>query len=279
MKSTQLRRGTIPVESTSTQRAPPESSTRVIPWETSGGDITTPDVAVVFERIVTRFRIGWPELFHQDEGSRRIRELVAHQRVSSDIDYERDAWSFTRAFFFKNLYKALVVLSRLQPELRSNMPVLDVGAGAGVATIAWASLYGVPVGGFTLVDLSAAQLDIARRLISLLEIPETRYVIGSYPDILNAAGMQRVFSYWFCEQSADAIANFGAWGFTSNKAVGSVVIDYPDLVAAMTRNAVTAGCYVTTVHERVTPALAYRDLFNDSHFTAAAAYARCVDNT
>jgi hypothetical protein len=277
--STQLRRSVAPTGSTSTQGSPLESSTSVIPWESSGGDITTSDVAVVFERIVTRLRIGWPELFHQDDGSQRIRELVAHQRTSNDIDYERDAWSFTRAFFFKNLYKALVVLSRLQPELRSNSPVLDVGAGAGVATIAWACLHGVPTGGFTLVDRSSTQLDIARRLINLLEIPETRYVAGTYPGILNATGMQRVFSYWFCEQTADTIADLGTWGFTSKNSLGNVVIDYPDLVAAMAQDALTVGCHVATVHERVTPAQTYRDLFNDPHFTAAAAYARCIDNT
>lgn len=180
------------------------------------------------------------------------------------LDYERYAVGFNQASFFKNLYKALAFLWQLRSVVPVEYPLVDIGCGAGVFTIAWDRIIRAPPCTTVLIDRSAAQLDIACRLLPAVGITDYRTQLGTYPgDFADVRGL-RLFSYFFCKQvfppGPTGTAELSSWLGTT-----ALIIDYEHVIDSLARR--IGGC-CDVVNLRLSPPGEIAGLFNDQAFNA-----------
>jgi hypothetical protein len=189
-----------------------------------------------------------------DRGSYRLQRQFEKKGVAAKIDYEKYFSEFNRAFFVRNYLKCCSYLRFLPAQLPKRR-VLDIGGGAGPFSLA--AVHHDALIESTILDKSQAQIGVAlalSRLIGLNHIFAHRRL-----DIFNTEinpQLTRLFSYWTCEntQELDARPNSRQTIFGHL----SIVIDYPDIVAAEADKALKLGGRVTNLliaEQRVCPRL------------------------
>lgn len=233
-----------------------------------------PRIDTSFAQAVEILRRRMPELFVPDADVDHVRTTFRkHGRSASRfIDYDRYALGFNRAYFFKNLYKCLTVLSHTQLDLPQVASILDIGAGGGVFSTAWRLLFPSSPVRTLLIDKSPQQLRIAKHVTAALQLPSVTCRVGVYPEDFECFEGLRLFSYWFCEQipgSGDAILpQSEAWLGEQN-----LIIDYEDVLSDVIRILPREAVYEIrplTVY----PPLSLHPLFNDDHFSASSLFVR-----
>lgn len=225
-----------------------------------------PEVRSTFADTIRIFRERLPEFFEADAETEHVKHTIqTHGRSASRyIDYDRFAPAFNRAFFFKNYFKALTALWNARHLLPYNVPIIDVGAGAGVFSLAWHTLFSHSSNGFLLIDRSSKQLQWASRVAHAFDMPNPTLRVGVYPEEFSDLAGLRLFSYWFCEQIPVA---GGSVPERSRNWMGeqNLIIDYGDVLRDVERqlpsNLVSESNSIKTV-----PPEGYADLFNDTSF-------------
>jgi 16S rRNA G527 N7-methylase RsmG len=185
----------------------------------------------VFLRTIDALYARFPVLFATSQLTNEMRALVKHQGKSNPeaINYTDQALSFNQAFFRKNLYKNIYFLNwlRQQQHLTNTSHVIDIGSGAGVATIAWAMAIGAAHTHFLLMDRSLEQLHLAQQTLAALNIQRVSLQQSHIAEFPATAQGVHLISYWVCEQpqlpSIRSVADF-----RSAMQGGIVVIDYPE---------------------------------------------------
>lgn len=210
-----------------------------------------------------------PELFVRDSESDRIRRRVAASGVSAEIDYAVHALAFNRAYFFKNLYKAVTALQRFAPMLPPDAHIVDVGAGAGVFATAWALVMGDPAA-VLLVDRAPAQLALARRVLGAFGVTRCAFRQGDFTAAPSEETSLQLFSYWWCEQRElrvvhnwpDVMARLGGRG---------VIVDYGPVLDELIRAGQHAYAW-QRCDLHAAPADPIATLVRDDQFIVHAAY-------
>jgi len=119
--------------------------------------------------------------------------------------YETNALAFNQAFFRKNLLKCLIALSRTSLRGTTGYVGADLGCGAGPMTLA--ALISTQPTHFLMVDASAAQLRLARRILA-------QFDSGRYLSLFQAAipthlrlstDILAMASYWASETKSDEV--------------------------------------------------------------------------
>lgn len=228
-------------------------------------------VAVAFERAVRKVDAEWPEFLVQDDEANYVRNFVRDFGRDPNIllDYERYGLGFNKAFFFKNLYKALVVLWERRLDLApfSDSQIIDVGCGAGVFSIAWTLIFGSPPrGGLVLIDSSEMQLSIAARILAILGIADYDLRRGTYPGEFADLRGFRLYSYFYCKQKLEPTLlnrnEVAGW-----LGVDALVIDYSHVLESLVE-LVGHRYQIQYACEALVPPSTYSRLFNDTSFKA-----------
>jgi hypothetical protein len=183
-------------------------------------------------RVADTLKRAHPELFQLDTHANELRRRVEGQEDPHDhaIDHDRDASSFNRAFFFRNLCKALFAadwFSRI--EYSFNGPIYDVGAGAGTFAIAWKLTHPASPSPLILIDRSREQLRLAAEYTRALGLSDLQFRPGVYPlDAAPGSGL-RLCSYVLCEQDMTDRRTRDAW-LHSFEGSQSLIVDYPSVL-------------------------------------------------
>jgi precorrin-6B methylase 2 len=184
-----------------------------------------------FLGLTSKLRSAWPDLFVEDDEARRLRNLVKNYgNYAPDlIDYNAQAIAFNRAYLLKNLYKSLVSLSYLSNyRLNTIQSVYDIGSGAGVFSMAWASIVNNRAR-FFLIDRSHSQLELAQRIANEAGLNIATFVERDVSLTDIPAGNATIMSYWICEQNDDKVLEVVNYTLESHSHV--LIIDYPDIIA------------------------------------------------
>ena len=164
------------------------------------------EIELAFNSTIHEIRCAWPKIFMEDKTSLDIKKDIKnfignYGRQTVNLKYEKYALAFNQAFFFKNFYKSLVALSHLKKEgFETDLPVIDVGCGAGVFSIAWNIVFGINKNHIALIDKSKAQLTFAKKIAQILNFNKVEFCHGSFLEDFSTMNGLRLFSYWFCEQ-------------------------------------------------------------------------------
>lgn len=246
----------------------------MIPNEILSGYFPTSSIDSVFSQIVNIISENWPEFLELDEESLSVKNFIQTYRLDAThlINYENQALAFNKAYFFKNLYKALIVLENFANNYRDNsFAVEDIGAGAGVFTIALYAIFGKPVYPVTLFDSSVSQLAIAKRIFQILQIENVNFKQGGFIPIPSLSPENlRLFSYWFCEQP-DLICVSDIQYLKNVLGSSGIVIDYEEVISKLLLR--IAGSYDTKISKVLVevPYLHTR-FFNKPNFTVNSIY-------
>lgn len=172
--------------------------------------------------------------FIQSDDFLQIKKLVEEFKKENPqpIDYDRYWFAFNQIYFFKNLYKAFVTIDYLYSRglivSKTDLPVIDVGCGAGVCTIAWRILFGECTE-IILIDRNKFQLESARRITKIFKGNKFEFYNASFPDEFDQLHGIRLFSYYFCEQE-DHSALFDASNLSKIVGEGALIIDYKYII-------------------------------------------------
>jgi hypothetical protein len=166
----------------------------------------THEIDALFCRVFRIFQAQWPEFFLVTDHTNSIKDVIEQTNDSPQraINRRKDALEFNRAFFFRNLYKNLFNISQvISRSMVHRIPsnILDLGSGAGVATIAWYAVVRPQNSRVVLFDENADQLILARRALGVAGISPFMTLQSSYPNRNETLpnGL-RLISYWLCEQ-------------------------------------------------------------------------------
>jgi hypothetical protein len=228
------------------------------------------DLSSLFDRNVAQLLRVAPWLDQTTEEARLVRSLVA--RVPTiRLDYEVWSDAFNRAFLFKNLFKSLIAVDQFLNRLRKDTLAVDVGTGAGVFALAFASSRPRGVASSVcLVDSSLRQLHLAAQLLPTSALRKWRAVHAEYEFTEFAPERLRLFSYWFCEQRIErSLGPSANWPRLMGHR--GVIVDYKEVVGTV--QSLTSADYDWQVIENTTRLLErHSRLIRDNAITTHAAY-------
>lgn len=200
----------------------------------------------LFFFVVNKLKDIWTDFFIYELETFQIQAFIlSHGSFrGTSIDYTDPdvVCAFNKAFFLKNLYKNLMMMSYLEKMgVQMELPTYDLGSGMGPSTIAW-RLLSKNKEEAVLIDSSPYQLKLAKKIMKILGINNIIYLdkhIDLNVDKLNGT----IFlSYWFCEQplSTTFLENYKQL----KKSVGHslILIDYPERIEEFKRT--LTGKYV-----------------------------------
>ena len=165
------------------------------------------------------------------EDSLRIKQMVEEFSKGNPqpINYDKYWRAFNKNFFLKNLYKAFITIAYLQSHgfiaPNTDLPIIDVGCGAGVFAIAWMKLFSECISTSIFIDRNRFQLELARQIAIIFKARQFEFYNASFPDEFDQLHGIRLFSYWFCEQE-DIGALFEDTNSSKVVGEGALVIDY-----------------------------------------------------
>lgn len=176
-----------------------------------------------------RSRVGW--LQSPSPQAHEFRNFLENNRSTNiNIDYAKCAKIFSSAFFEKNFLKSLIVfydLSRRYKNTFSKSPLVDIGAGAGPATYAWLTTSRIEPPSVSLFDKSAAQLTLAKEILSNVSIP-LEFATAQFPVDMTFRNASICMSYLVCENEAQIQSTISDKTFFSINNV--IIIDYPEVL-------------------------------------------------
>ena len=181
------------------QERKPELSLSV--WSLEGGALSPSDL---FERcsermlaIESSLRTALP--LQSSVEARQAPDWASALRRPQVSFYEANALSFNQVFFRKNFLKCLIAMSRTDLWATTNYVGADLGCGAGPMSLA--ALTGSRPIHLLLVDASAAQLALARRILGPYGSAQTASFFQSeIPAKLNVGcDVIAMASYWASE--------------------------------------------------------------------------------
>lgn len=205
--------------------APTENQTRLpLPAWQPFGFSTRPDE--IFLSTAANLSKFLPEVVEINDRVRGLKRLVKHQE-NVRFDYNRDAMVFNQAYFLRNFYKCLCLLS--SPDvLIPGDNIVDIGSGAGPFSLAaHLTYYHNCFKQVILIDSSTTQLLIAHQIFEVMKVPLTDLRANRLPQCLLPSDFYRLASYWLCEQDYTHFKNedrrilFGQ---------GILFIDYPNVL-------------------------------------------------
>ncbi|MCD4779053.1 MAG: class I SAM-dependent methyltransferase [Candidatus Omnitrophica bacterium] len=170
-----------------------------------------------------------------NEDSLQIRKLVDNYKKMNPqpINYDKYWLDFYKQFFLKNLYKALVTIEYLKKykiiTSNTDLPIIDVGCGAGVCTIAWMSLFDKMNNKAILIDQNKFQLELAQHITKILKLNSLEFYNKTFPEEFNKLDGIRLYSYWFCEQKNFSIF-LNADNISKIIGEGALIIDYQYII-------------------------------------------------
>lgn len=148
--------------------------------------------------------------------------------VSPHINYELLGTAFNQAYFFKNFVKNLYAFSFLQQhrQIRNNI-VVDIGCGAGVASLAWNLTFTNHNPYYILIDKSQSQISIANQIWSIFPKPRLSFANYDYRDYQIKKGIH-LASYWLTSQKIENIINeYSLRGIFGDFLI---IVDYSDVI-------------------------------------------------
>ena len=142
-----------------------------------------------------------------------------------------DLAAFNRVFFERNLLKCLVVIHRFK-SLLAKAPILDIGCGAGAATIAWLLTMNLDprqVASSECVDRSKEQLATAKQNVQsiLRDEPLPRFASDISPNQRVGADALTFLSFFLCEAYAEGVAPSASLAMCSNTIIA---VDYREVL-------------------------------------------------
>lgn len=194
------------------------------------------DINKIYTNVVNEIiKLQGFNFFIQSDDFLQIKKLVEEFKKENPqpIDYDRYWFAFNQIYFFKNLYKAFVTIDYLYSRglivSKTDLPVIDVGCGAGVCTIAWRILFGECTCEIILIDRNKFQLESARQITKIFRGNKFEFYNASFPDEFDQLHGIRLFSYYFCEQE-DYGALFDASNLSKIVGEGALIIDYKYII-------------------------------------------------
>ena len=236
--------------------------------------IQTPLTNSLFANIVKSISREWPEFMELDRDTLSVRSLIQNYQLDNPhvIDYENQALAFNKAYFFKNLYKTLVVLENASVDFSTHryLSLIDVGAGAGTFTIAWHAIFGALEYPVTLLDKSTEQLAIAKRILDILKIDKTCFKTEYFiPTSITDVNF-RLFSYWFCEQPDLVFASENTY-FKNILGANGIILDYSEVISKISKQ--IRDDYIVQLRKfQVEVPSSFALLFNKSTFAINTVY-------
>lgn len=219
------------------------------------------------------FRNNWPILFESDQKVHEVRAAIKNRFIGrSPIDYSTGSLAFNRAYFLKNLLKNLTnygyALSTgiLEPFFsRRRLQVVDIGSGAGTATLAWNYLAKGLSHDFRLLDRSDAQLELAMKISELFQFDFAAEIMNFPSPRRRQADIQLV-SYWLCEQDLSDHALL-----LNSFQKPSILTDYADVLASVCKQLSSTHSFMLW---SLTCAVPYgaRQYLEDTHFEVHGAF-------
>lgn len=215
---------------------------------------------------------NWPVFVSGSSERETVRNAIevppeARQRLS----YDTLALGFNQAYFFKNLLKCCYCLLWLRNRgYRFEGPIIDVGCGAGVFSVAWSLVMAEGSNSIHLIDQSQDQIDFAKRICSLLRLRNVLYQVGTFPDDANGLDGVRVMSYWLCEQVNEwPLASQGDIERILGKR--AIIVDYEDNIELVRQT--TRGRYKQDFLKSVLPlGPVWADRISDSQLRVNSVY-------
>lgn len=157
----------------------------------------------IFLDTVRKIESKWNEFFLIDRETDEVKNLLENNGVQRgfSIDYKKVSYFFNKAFFLKNLYKNLILFYSLQQNnILIDLPLFDIGSGAGPSTISWCLLNKQKKCKAYLIDQSLAQLIFARRIAKILDISGLEFINQHVNSNFHRIDGTAFLSYWYCEQ-------------------------------------------------------------------------------
>lgn len=195
------------------------------------------EIDSLFISVVNKLSLSMANFNESDRNINRVIKSIQSRKdeIPNKLNYERDAYAFNKAYFFKNLYKNLVSFSYLKgigkeiPE-----PIVDIGSGAGTSTIAHFLINRYKSHLAILIDQNQDQLDIAN-----LFMHELRYHGWQLKNKMVDEGLGKligtvVASYFFCEQNRSDFARVSQLLLDIFEKT-LIVLDYPENINRFSR--------------------------------------------
>jgi len=172
-----------------------------------------------------------PDLGNLTENAKRLRYRIELAGIRSrPVDYDLESLSFNQAFFFRNFYKCLCLLSADRTSLASDF-VADLGAGAGPFALAATLMRGVEFQRLIIIDQSHSQLSLARSIFSTKGIRGVNLKNASLFEAAPPAEYHRISSYWLCD--SEFLGNYSDIKNHLLIGHGALLLDYPDILEAV----------------------------------------------
>ncbi len=185
-----------------------------------------------FLQVIKTSRTYVPEFYQFDKKAKTFKDFIAKHRTQrfKAINYDKDSLVFNRTYFMKNLYKAIISLVYIRNKLgfSSNCVLYDIGAGAGVFTLALKSVIKKDFKEIRLIERNARQMSYARKIV---KAKEAKFIQESFPtDYYFLDAGICLYSYWACEQDYKALSNPISKENLADYLLkhDSIFIDYPE---------------------------------------------------
>lgn len=190
------------------------------------------EVDTLFLKSVDQLKIAHPFLLESGIGASIIQKWIQYfgKRKCANIDYDLYGRLFNQAFFLKNLYKNVFnihIASRHEAFTEVNK-VVDIGSGAGVASLAWYLVFESLHLKAILIDRSETQLQLARAILRSFGIENLEFHHKILPSKRLSGGF-RLISYWLCEQDLDRFDDHQLFNLLGENAL---VTDYSHVISA-----------------------------------------------
>lgn len=191
-------------------------------------DIANPDTS--FLRVREFILQTLPELADTSGVSRRVKRDIQRQGSrGARPDYGRFALAFNQAYFFRNLFKNMLLFEVLRPEFDLQTDrIADVGAGAGVASIACLQMRHARPSSWYIIDTSRDQMALATRILPAVSRQTFSFVCDDVYQCSDFLQGVVLASYWLCEQDSSQFTEHLPLVDASHV----FMIDYPSILDA-----------------------------------------------
>lgn len=123
----------------------------------------------------------------------KIAEPIEIPNSPASYYYENYSRAFTRSYFYKNLFKCLITSHLLRHHIAKIENIVDLGAGAGVFSVAFAQICNLK--SIRLLDRSHSQIAISKSVFGRLNVPScVDYEVCDFSK-LSFSGMDMICSY------------------------------------------------------------------------------------
>jgi hypothetical protein len=198
-----------------------------------------------------------PETFLPNFDSDRFRNTVTYegrQPARRGTLTRYSANTFVRAYFFKNLLKCLIAAEHCSlARSPSGLKLIDLGAGPGTFTLAWALTRRRADDEFLLVERDAEMIRLGKQILSWFPEINARYLRRSVDPMLldSSPDQHRLSSYWLCEQP-ELTKLTKTRALRELAGAGLILVDYPDLVSRIVAHAKRAGLDTEHIRKQYT---------------------------